>query len=327
MNEQYLEYVLNTLEEADLERFETFLRENPDAKNDLRKLQAALAPLSYDADPALPPAGLADRTLAYIETHVGAEHATGARTLPKAPMAHGEGGIIGRSWWRRADLVVAACLLLMSIGIVIPVIARLRGPSSSATLAACQNNLREFFAALTVYRDAHKSYPDPQKEAPYDVAGIVVPMLTEAGTLSPTVSIQCPGNGPHLACTVALRSIREMTDGEFRQVAPLLSRCYAYSLGYRDEEGKYHSPGGSLTLASAMIPLMADRAPADGSDSNSINHGGAGQNILFLDGSVRFANVRTVGFQADDIYTNQHHQVAAGVGPFDAVLGFSAARP
>jgi prepilin-type processing-associated H-X9-DG protein len=59
--------------------------------------------------------------------------------------------------------------------------------------------------------------------------------------------------------------------------------------------------------------------------SNSINHGGAGQNVLFADGHVQFLPQRTFG--EDDIFLNRDRKVAAGLDATDIVLGYSAARP
>ena len=74
-------------------------------------------------------------------------------------------------------------------------------------------------------------------------------------------------------------------------------------------------------------PIVADRPPVEGEPGNSLNHGGAGQNVLFLDGHVSFVPQRTVGDPDDDIYLNRANQVAAGLDQHDIVLGYSAARP
>ena len=102
--------------------------------------------------------------------------------------------------------------------------------------------------------------------------------------------------------------------------------CYAYSLGYQDKDGTKFGPGVSPIGTWSQTPLMADRPPAEGLPFNSINHGGAGQNVLFADGHVVFLPKRTIVGE-DDIFVNQHDRVAAGVGPRDIVLGYSAARP
>ena len=101
--------------------------------------------------------------------------------------------------------------------------------------------------------------------------------------------------------------------------------CYAYSLGFRDERsGAYHGPSDNPN-SSSQTPIMADRPPAQGLPHNSINHGGAGQNVLYADGHVKFLTERTHG--GDDIFLNRALEVAAGVDAADIVLGYSSARP
>ena len=67
--------------------------------------------------------------------------------------------------------------------------------------------------------------------------------------------------------------------------------------------------------------------PANPAVGNSANHGGTGQNVLFLDGSVRFCPTRTVGLSGDDIYLNRVGRQAAGLDAADTVLGSSASSP
>src|SRR5436309_9956542 len=87
-----------------------------------------------------------------------------------------------------------------------------------------------------------------------------------------------------------------------------------------DLHGPWQAPG-------SLWPILADRPPSDGTPGNSPNHGGAGQNVLFLDGHVRFVPGRTIGDPDDDIFLNRANTVAAGVDNRDVVLGASASRP
>ena len=82
-----------------------------------------------------------------------------------------------------------------------------------------------------------------------------------------------------------------MSETDFEKYSPTLSMCYAYSLGYHDEDG-YHGPGDAPQTAMSQLPLISDRPPAEGILKNSINHGGGGQNVLFSDGHVRFLTTR-----------------------------------
>jgi len=323
MVENLLGYLLGALDERGVSQVEAYLAQHPEARAQLAQLQQALEPLGLDREPTPPPPYLTERTIARIAEHICAPAVE--EDLPIAPPVSPSSS--GRpSWWRRIDVLVAACLLVTVTGIGLVTLARMRAPTSSAMLVECKNNLREFFFALQRYRDQHREFPDVAKESPRDVAGMVVPILNDAGTLSSNVSIRCPAVGTPMTCSFSRTALRDMTDTVFAQHAPCLSMCYAYSLGFKDEAGVVHGPGSIVQTSLAQMPIMADRPPTEGTPGNSFNHGGLGQNVLFADGHVRFLPQRTFG-EGDDIFMNRNKMVAAGLDATDVVLGFSAARP
>lgn len=331
MNENLVGYALNALDENTERQVEAYLAEHPEARQTLARVRQALAPLAADAAPPEPPRDLFARTVALVAEHI-CKHEPKPTTadqplaeLPKAPPVHSDSATGGRGWWRRADVLIAACLLVTMLGVLLPALSHLRSASGEAAMTACANNLRQFYTALQTYHDQHGAYPNVAAEAPRDVAGMVVPILADAGTLPTDASIRCPGNGPHLACNVTLASLRTMPPDEFQAKAPSLSHCYAYSLGHRDAQGTYYTPGSTARRPDSLNPLMADRPPSEGAVANSMNHGGTGQNVLYLDGHVRYLTARHVS--GDDFFLNLDNEVAAGRGPTDAVLGYSAARP
>jgi hypothetical protein len=312
MDEYLVGYLLGSLDEADATQVERYLQTHPEVRQKLARLKRSMSPLAADLDDVAPPPGLAGRTLAVIAEHNGTE-------LPRAPREPTAPSM--RMWWRRSDVAVAAALLILALGVVPPVAYRFQRNHSRL---ACQNNLQQFSVALHTYYDQHDGYPDLNVQAPRNVAGLVVPVLADAGVLPATFSVCCPAVGPHVSCPVTLASLRRMSDEEFQAQAPKLSQGYAFTLGYRDETGAvqapWQAPGGRW-------PILADSPPTDGSLSNSANHDGVGQNVLFLDGSIRFVPQRTVGDPNDDIFLNRVNCVAAGVDARDFVLGSSAARP
>ncbi len=156
------------------------------------------------------------------------------------------------------------------------------------------------------------------------MAGLIVPMLADAGVLPATFSVRCPAVGPHLGCSVTLANLRSLPESEFQAEAPNLALCYAFTLGYRDGTGVYHAP---WQMPASSCPILADSPPAEGDSGNSVNHGGRGQNVLFLDGHTRFVSQRSIGDPNDDIFLNRDNCVAAGKDQLDVVLGPSAARP
>jgi hypothetical protein len=320
MDENLIGYLLDGLDEPSQHAIEARLQTDPDARQRLARLRLMLEPLAADKEQPVPAPGLAIRTLTRVAELICSE-----RELPHAPTLKFEAPAPPRRWWRRVDALIAACLLVTVLGALIPALTRLR---STSAVVACKNNLHQFYVALQVYRDQQPdhSYPDVERlPEPLNVAGMVVPILADAGVLPADASIRCPGTGAHLACPLTLTELRAMPPADFQMHAPQLAHSYAYSLGYRDEAGSYHSPGPNPQVPSSQIPLMADRAPAEVGAANSVNHGGAGQNVLYSDGTVHFRTARTI--VGDDIYLNRANEVAAGLGAHDAVLGASASRP
>jgi hypothetical protein len=317
MEENLVGYLLDSLDDATKREVEAQLQASPEARQQLSRLRRALEPLEADKELPAPPADLVVRTLARVAEHICEGH-----ELPRAPTLKFETPA-PRRWWRRADVLIAASVLLLALGGALPALMTLR---TSNTVLACQNNLRQFYVALQSYRDQHAGYPSFDRiEEPRNVAGMVVPILAEAGVLPRHASIRCPGNGAPLTCKLSLGELQSMDLEDFERYAPQLSLSYAYSLGYRDESGAYHSPGLNPHLPGSLIPLMGDRALAEDPRANSGNHGGTGQNILYSDGRARFHPTRTIA--GDDLYLNLRNEVAAGLGASDAVLGASAARP
>jgi prepilin-type processing-associated H-X9-DG protein len=148
----------------------------------------------------------------------------------------------------------------------------------------------------------------------------------EAGTLPRDANVGCPGSSTPRTCPLTLQRLEQLDAETFKRQAEELICCYAYSLGYQDEAG-YHGPRLDPDLPASMLPVMGDTPPRDPAAGNTRNHGGAGQNVLFLDGHVRFCPTRTVGVNGDDIYLNRAGRQAAGLDVSDTVLGSSASSP
>jgi hypothetical protein len=314
MDENLLGYLLGSLDETCNVHVEAYVHGSPDARRKLAVLKKGLRSLAADRDDAVPPEGLAERTLSRIAGQAGWD-------LPRAPRDPAAPATMRASWWLRRDVLVAAILLVLALGAASPLVyhwQRQRG------IVECQENLRQFFVALATYRDQRGAYPDLTREKPRNVAGLVVPVLADAGVLPASFSVRCPEVGVHLACPLTLAGVRTLPEEEFQFQAPKLALCYAFALGYRDPAGEYHGP---WQLPGSAWPILADRPPSDAIPGNSANHGGVGQNVLFLDGHFQFVRQRTIGDPDDDIFLNNAKQIAAGIGANDIVLGYSGARP
>lgn len=335
MDENLVGYLLNALDPDTHRQVESHLRTDPEAQRRLEVLRRALRPLAADAEEEEPPPGLWVRTLGHVAHDQCRRRAADAppagraayRALPRAPRPGGEAEP-ARSWWRRADVLVAAGVLfaVLSLGVSV-----LPGLWQHQQRLACQNNLRLFGQALSAYSVNHDhEFPKVEAEPPRNVAGIFVPMLRDSGVMPADVTLCCPGGGnrPAPCPTLAeLEDLRRRRPEDFQAAVRRLAGCYAYSLGYGPAPDDHH---GLRDDDGDGLPILADRPDFAGGrvgPGNSPNHGGRGQNVLYIDGHVRFCTARTVGVNRDDIYVNQHGDVAAGRDLLDSVLGASSATP
>jgi hypothetical protein len=317
MDENLVGYALKALEPDEQAAVEAYLDANPDARVKLESLERILTPLAADADEIEPVPGLAVDTLARIAEHK-------CRPLPTAPRA--PRGQFAPSGWprvRRADVLAAAVLLIVVGGLALPAVLFAR---QQVERVSCQNNMRAIWASLQEYADKSPDGAFPKVEAtgPHSVAGAFLPMLRDAGVLANPVSVSCPARpGQEVAAATSLSDLDAAytTDGdEFGQVARNMAGGYAYTLGYRNGPALV----GLYTSDPQTLPILADQTAGNG---NSLNHGGFGQNVLYIGGNVRFCAQRTVGEAGDDIYVNRSNFLRAGEGRSDTVLGPGDARP
>jgi len=323
MDENLVGYLLNGLDEATHQRVEEQLRTDAQARQRLEGLRQLLAPLAEDRDLQETAPDLTIKTLAHVAEYC-------CRELPRSPQPAPRSVPAFVPFWRRSDAIVAAGLLFGVLTLGIPIIPRLAAQSG---IVHCKKNLGiDLYQGVVTYRNTHDRPPNPferldaSKER--NVIGMVPVMLHSEGVLPGTASICCPATKGFVPCTRTLGEINALNNDEFREQAPKFFPCYAYSLGYLDENGAYHCAmelKPAETPPSARMPLMADCPPPGGDLGNSFNHGKLGQNVLFQDGHVEFCVHRIVG--KDDIYLNRNMKVAAGVDCNDAVLGSSASQP
>lgn len=311
-------YLLNALDDSERQEVEQALHADPAAQAHLEILKQTVAPLAADAGHPEPPPGLVLNTLARIAEHACAH-------LPPAPKARPyQGEAVVRRFFRRPDVLVAAAALILVAGLCVPALVK---SWNDHAIQNCKNNLHRFGTSLQSFSDFHGGrYPQVQAvDGPRGVAGVFVPTLLEAGTLDPRVNVSCPAQGfqrPHETTVADLDALYRRPGNDFTTVAKNLSPGYAYSLGY-EEGGNLVGPHRAM---GDEVPLLADNPHFSG-NGNSANHGGAGQNVLFSGGHVRWCTDRAVGEDRDDIYLNQHFQVLAGVQRSDSVLGASNATP
>ncbi|VTS06324.1 hypothetical protein [Tuwongella immobilis] len=356
MIEQFLQYLLGTLDPTARRQVETHLAEHPEAQVEFDRLQAALSPVDADAVEDHPPADLATRTVAFIASHCiterygdrlpewptpsDASSGAGSRdaaavvpgglaaALTTSPPRLAEAAVqpnrsmpsrlarlvswagndpeMSQSWWSRRNVVAGAMMILFGFGIIIPGIYYAQ---MQRQLHACQEQLREQYAALTGYADVHDGYfPKIQNVPPHDTARSYLTQLIQSGYWDETAPW---GNS---------REARHSHDPSM----------FAYTLGYRDESGTLTGYSRTHEDASEHLPLMADR-PRDaqqvaiGTKSEWVSH--HGQNVLYLGGHVRACRDSRVGIAGDEIYSSERGRVEAGRHRWDTVLGWDQASP
>jgi hypothetical protein len=297
MNPDYVGYLLGLLDPDERRRTEEHLRADPAAGRHLDRLRAALAPLEADRADEPPPPGLADRTLACVFASANVPPVG----EPPAPAwrvsVPGERPVFQPSRWRRADALVAAAILVVVGGLGVSGMGRL---THAREVTACRNNMRQLHLAFVGFSDQNNGrFPQVQDRPPHNHAGAFVPILQGAGLLPPARVPDCPAATAPAANPAA---------------------GYAYTLGYRDADGRLHGLSRDAFPDGAdLVPILADRAAPP-------SHRG-GHNVLYIGGNVRFTTSPRVGFGRDDIFYNQASEVAAGLHRLDSVLGASDTSP
>jgi hypothetical protein len=154
-----------------------------------------------------------------------------------------------------------------------------------------------------------------------------LPILNESAVLDPQARLSCPAQGGSSEPRLSVRDLEALYDNdrsEFQRQARRLAGNYAYSLGYRDRAG-YHGLHSDCEEKD-RLPIVADSLKSL-NDSNSVNHGVSGQNVLYLGGNVAWKTTRHAGVDGDDIFLNWDHQLASGKALRDTVLGPGDASP
>jgi hypothetical protein len=313
MDHDLLGYLLK-LDDAETRlQVEAHLAADPDSARQLELLRKAVLPLEADRETPAAPPDLTDRTLGRIAEHI----CTTGNQLPRDETDVPVGQILARmsprkllalvelmdransapSRWRRGDLVVAASIGLIALGLCLTAIAQFRQRQS---IQACQNQMREYHGALQTFSDTHnREFPRVSDAPPFNTAASFLPILRQSGTLSPTVLGGCPS-------------------------AEVPMPGYAYSLGYREGGQLFGLRRNDDDPNNTLMAILADRPPDR--DGPGPAHG-SGQNVLFVGGNVRYCTTSRVGVNGDDIYWNEFGFRGAGAHRYDSALGLGPDQP
>ncbi len=205
----------------------------------------------------------------------------------------------------RADMLVAACIAFVGIGLVLSSVAKARQQNR---LAACQNSLRTLHSGLAGYADCDTQGRYPQ---------IGTPALPTADSFA-----------------ASLVDLGHLPAG-YKPACPAGAECptYTYTLGFRGPNNELiglrrPTAASDPTEEGDLMPISADLPAASAvPDAGLVSPHGGCMNVLFVGGNVRATTSPNVGPRGDHIYRNVRGDVAAGVNRADAVLGGPGTRP
>jgi prepilin-type processing-associated H-X9-DG protein len=199
----------------------------------------------------------------------------------------------------RANVLVLAAMALLTVGLLIPAIHKLRYQSE---LASCQDRLRMLHGALIGYAEIHDGKLPQVGTSHVPSAGAFIQELSRAGQLPVSFVPYCPADR-HPGST-----------------------SYAYSLGYRSPRGEVMGPRLPPLLASAQEAIVAD-IPTSSLDRQTPALHTTGWNVLFLDGHVIHTKSPNIGPEGDHIFQTQAGTIGAGISARDVCLGRPYDKP
>ncbi|HEX3151911.1 MAG TPA: hypothetical protein VHR66_27815 [Gemmataceae bacterium] len=320
MEDKLLGHLLKANDAATQREVEQHLTNDPAAIHEMAVLRRALAPLEADREDIIPPSDLWIRTLGRVAEHMVAtegpvsrvddsrtaelirrsaamaDTAPTAATIRPAPPPSDVLPTPARRW----NVVAVIGLSLALLALAAPAVVHVRARQQQL---ACENTMGLFYKAASGYSDTNQgNFPQVPDGMPAATAAVT---LKDAGYLSPNDRFTCPSAPADATVSMALAT-------------------YAYTLGFRDENGELRGldrgPGDS------QLAIFADAPSRRDAMALPINHR-HGQNVLFADGHVRFCTTSTVGMNGDDIFTNQNGQVGAGINRTDTSLGRPNEKP
>ena len=259
----------------------------------------------YPADAA--DDSLVDATLARIDRWEAANEAS--RRLDRHGIAS----------FRLSDFVSIAALILVGVGVMLPIAARVREQSLTTV---CGNNMRALQAGLGAYARNNDgllpavasiaSFGSLFDRSPAAPPSIAAPDERMRGPALPTadgrIRIQTQVFNPRPGIVIRLhRPVGDWSGANHSAHLALLvaqdycnvhalrcpacavgAPCFAYRVPSRGERFVLETPSRSVVVADAnpMIDMLRSGRVPDSRAMSSRNHGGSGQNMLFSDGSI-----------------------------------------
>jgi len=319
MRDQLVGYLFDALDEGEARDVEAALadpEQGPALRNDLEVLKRAVSPLASDRDPEAAPAGLARRTLAFVEAQ------SAPATVPLRPLSPStEAASAGRRVWLDRLLLaasaVAACIL------IVPLVADAISDSRDRRV---ERRLQTVASGLIDYADDHGIFPMPPDGGPLSRAGLYAPTLvSEHRLVADDGTLLVPGSDLDRRGGFRVPTLEEIQaavgTARFDELVNTMGGDFGYTLGHRGPDGRlqpYRNQGRSHHA------IVAD-APAPCCEKSN-NHPDGIHYILFEDGHFKRVTVDALHGE-DHLYRNHEGEVAAGIDAEDAVIGDSHHQP
>jgi hypothetical protein len=306
-HEQLLGYLLDACDSDERTLIEQRLQEDETLRRDLGVMGRAFDLLAPDRVHHEPPTGLADRCCQHVFERVA--------VMPAALSPVGvSAGVLPRRWsW--LDISVAGAIAAAVLILIVPAVYQSR---VQALKFACQNNLKDIGMALTNYSNRHGGLlPMAEPKGRLAHNGSWASRVVEEGDLPADGKALCPIAGLDSQSKLRIPSTAEldqMTPEQYSHFLRQLKDAYGYTLPYRDG----NQIKGHRNLHRSNFAIVSDR-PGPG-PSNSRNHGGDGQNVLFEGGNYRYMVDQQLGKEDDDIFRNSDGEVAPGRHLNDSVI-------
>jgi hypothetical protein len=313
IREHLIGYLLGAVEPEERALVDQHLQRDESLRRELELLRQGLHPLAADQTPHQPPAGLAQRCCDYVFSRT--------EVLPGA-LSPASNIKVVRHRWSWLELGVAGAI---AASVAVFLLPKIYQTQIQAQILACQNNLKDIGLATADYSQRNGGYYPVAR--PGDAAGMWAPTLVSQNYLpQPGKTMICPSspeaNDPQFRVPT-IEELKAMNAAQLAEILPRLGGSYGITLGYRqDGTGPYTL---QRNQGRKRFAVVSDAPGKNG--TNSPNHGGTGQNVLWDDGHVSFMNSPQSGPDADDIFSNAHHEVAPGLDPNDAVIVRSQVRP
>jgi hypothetical protein len=309
IREHLIGYLVGAIEPEERSLVEQHLEHDESLRRELEVLRQSLHPLAADQTHHQSPAGLAQRCCEYVFSR--------AEVMPVALSPAGSGAKVTRRWsW--LELTVAGAI---AASVAVFLLPKIYQSQIQSQLLACQNNLKDIGFAASNYGQRNGGYyPVVQPGDRINAAGVWAPTLVSENYLPQSGrTVVCPSSA--LANDAqfhvpTLEEVAAMNAAQLAQIMPRLGGSYAMTLGYRNQgEGPYKLQRNQGREHFAVVSDMPGK-----NGTNSPNHGGRGQNVLWDDGHVSFMSSPQSGPDADNIFSNTRQEVAPGLNSDDAVI-------